>query len=96
MLNKVILIGHVGADPIVKKLENGTVVANFSIATDESYKDKNGEKIKETYWHDITAWGKLAELVEKLIEHFQSFEVENYQLFGVSNGQKVKLFWIED
>lgn len=67
MLNEVNLIGHVGKDAVVKTLENGTVVANFSVATDESYKDKDGNKVQQAGWHEITTWGKLAELAGKMI-----------------------------
>ena len=69
MINKVTLIGNLGKDPEVRKLENGTAVANFSLATSESYKDKNsGEWITQTEWHKIAAWRQLAERVEKYLK----------------------------
>jgi single-strand DNA-binding protein len=67
-MNRTILIGYVGRDPEVKFLANGTPVANFSLATDDSYKDKNGEKQKRTDWHRIVIFGKLAEVVQKYVK----------------------------
>src|SRR5438105_10101188 len=61
-LNKVMLIGNLGGDPEVRFTEGGQAVANFSIATNESWKDKAGEKQERTEWHRIVVWGKLAEL----------------------------------
>ena len=65
MINKVILIGNLGKDPEVRRLENGAVVAKFSLATNESYKDKNGEWQKQTEWHDVVVWRNLAERAER-------------------------------
>jgi single-strand DNA-binding protein len=68
-VNKVILIGNLGKDPEVRHLENGATVANFSIATSESYTDRNsGEKRETTDWHDIVLWGGLAEIAEKYLK----------------------------
>jgi single-strand DNA-binding protein len=61
-INKVILIGRLGKDPEVKYTPSGTPVAKFSLATDEVYKDRNGEQQKHTEWHNIVAWSKLAEI----------------------------------
>ncbi|MFK7806181.1 MAG: single-stranded DNA-binding protein [Saprospiraceae bacterium] len=63
--NSVKLIGHLGADPEVKRLEGGKIVANLSLATSDSYKNARGEKVTNTQWHRIVAWGKTAEIVEK-------------------------------
>lgn len=65
MINKVILVGNLGRDPEVRRLENGAVVAKFSVATNENYKDKNGEWQKITEWHDVVAWRNLAERAER-------------------------------
>ncbi|REE07762.1 MULTISPECIES: single-stranded DNA-binding protein [Winogradskyella] len=65
--NKVQLIGNVGNVPEITNLENGKKVAKFSIATNESYKDSKGEKVTDTQWHTIVAWGKIAEIVEKYV-----------------------------
>lgn len=68
-LNKVMLIGNLGKDPEVRHLENGTAVANFSIATAESYKDKNsGEIISNTDWHNVVVWRGLANVAEKYLK----------------------------
>jgi len=66
-VNKVILVGNVGKDPEVKNLDGGTKVANFSLATSESYKDKSGNKVDKTEWHNIVVWRGLAEVAEKYI-----------------------------
>ena len=65
--NNVQLIGNLGQDPEIINLESGKKLAKFSIATNESYKDKNGEKVEQTYWHNIVAWGKTAEIVENYV-----------------------------
>ena len=65
--NKVQLIGNVGNEPEITNLESGKKVAKFSIATNESYKDSNGEKVTNTQWHNIVAWGKIAEIIEKYV-----------------------------
>jgi single-strand DNA-binding protein len=61
-VNKVILIGHVGRDPEVRYTSGGSPVANFSLATGESFKGRNGEQQQHTEWHNIVAWNKLAEI----------------------------------
>ena len=65
MINKVILIGNLGRDPEVRRLESGAVVAKFSLATNESYRDKNNEWQTQTEWHDIVVWRNLAERAER-------------------------------
>ena len=68
-VNKAIIIGNLGKDPEVKHLDNGAVVCNFSIATSETYKDKNtGEKKTTTEWHNIVLWRGLAEVAEKYLK----------------------------
>ena len=66
MVNKVILIGNVGADPDIKYLDGGVAVARFSLATTESYKNKNGERVDQTEWHNIVLWRNLAEIAENM------------------------------
>lgn len=61
-INKVILVGNLGADPELRYTANGTAVSKFRIATSESFTDKQGVKQERTEWHRITAWGKLAEI----------------------------------
>jgi single-strand DNA-binding protein len=67
-VNKVILVGRLGRDPETRYTGGGQAVANFSLATDESYKDRNGERQKRTEWHRITAWGKLAEICQQYLK----------------------------
>jgi len=66
-INKVILLGHVGKDPDVHYLEHNVAVAKFPLATSETYKNKNGERISTTEWHNIVLWRNLAETAEKYI-----------------------------
>jgi single-strand DNA-binding protein len=67
-VNKVILVGRLGKDPEVRNLENGAAVANFTMATSESYKDKTtGEKKELTEWHNIVLWRGLAEIAQKYL-----------------------------
>ena len=61
-MNKVILIGRLGADPEIRYTPDGTMVTNFRLATDESYKSKSGEKVQRTEWHKIVTFRKLAEI----------------------------------
>ncbi|MFK7984066.1 MAG: single-stranded DNA-binding protein [Saprospiraceae bacterium] len=68
MVNKVTLIGNLGADPEVRRLENGVVVAKFNIATTERYKDRNGEQQSQTEWHSVVVWRGLAEVAEKFLK----------------------------
>ena len=75
-VNKVILVGNVGKDPEVKHLDQDKVVANFSIATSESYKNKDGEKITNTEWHHIVCWRGLAKLAESYIKKGSQLYIE--------------------
>ena len=61
MVNKVMLIGRLGKDPEVRYMQDGTMVTNFTLATDEYWKDKNGERVQKTEWHRIVTFRKLAE-----------------------------------
>ena len=76
-VNKVILIGRLGKDPEVRNLDNGAVVANFSIATSESYKDRTtGEKKEITEWHNIVVWRGLAEISQKYLHNGDMVYIE--------------------
>jgi len=66
--NKVQLIGHLGADVEIKSFESGSKLANLRVATNESYKNKEGEWTTNTTWHNVVAWGKTAELAGKLLK----------------------------
>lgn len=75
-VNKAILIGNVGKDPEVRHLEGGTSVARFTLATSDSYKNKSGEIVKNTEWHNIVAWRQLADIAEKFIRKGSQIYVE--------------------
>lgn len=76
MVNRVILIGNLGKDPEVRRLENGAVVAKFSVATNESYKDRSGEWQTQTEWHDVVVWRTLAERAESSLKKGMTVYVE--------------------
>jgi single-strand DNA-binding protein len=76
MVNRVILIGNLGKDPEVRRLENGAVVAKFTLATNENYKDKSGEWQTLTEWHDIVVWRQLAERAEATLKKGMPVYVE--------------------
>jgi single-strand DNA-binding protein len=67
-VNKVILVGRLGRDPETRYTSGGQAVANFSIATDETYKDRNGERQKRTEWHKIVVWAKQAEIAQQYLK----------------------------
>lgn len=76
-VNKVILIGNLGADPEVRHLENGVTVANFNLATTETFKDRTtGERREQTEWHRVVVWRGLAEVVEKYVRKGSKVYVE--------------------
>jgi single-strand DNA-binding protein len=75
-VNKVILIGNLGKDPEIRYISDNVPVANFSIATSESYKDKNGEWQEATEWHNVVAWRNLAERAEKYLKKGKQVYVE--------------------
>ena len=75
-LNKAILIGRLGRDPEVRYMPNGEAVCNFSIATDESWKDKNGQRQTRTEWHAITLYRKLAEIAAQYLKKGSQVYIE--------------------
>ncbi|PVX51912.1 single-strand binding protein [Balneicella halophila] len=75
-VNKVILVGNVGIDPEVRYLEGGTAVATVRLATSETYKNKNGERITQTEWHNIVLWRGLAEITEKYVKKGMQLYIE--------------------
>ena len=75
-VNKVILVGNLGKDPEVRHLEGGASVAHFTLATNEYYKDKQGNRVERTEWHNISAWRGLAELAEKYLRKGSQVYVE--------------------
>jgi single-strand DNA-binding protein len=70
------LIGRLGQDPEIVNLESGKKLAKFSLATNENYTNTKGEKVENTQWHNVVAWGKTAEIVEKYINKGQEIAVE--------------------
>ncbi len=74
--NKVQLIGNLGNTPEIITLDSGKKLAKFSIATNESYKNSEGEKVTETQWHNLIAWNKTAEIVEKYLEKGKEIAIE--------------------
>ena len=75
-VNKVILVGRLGRDPETRYTSGGQAVCNFSLATDESYKDRSGERQKRTEWHKIVLWGKLAELAQQYLKKGSQVYIE--------------------
>ena len=75
-VNKVILVGNLGKDPEVRYLDSGVAVANFSLATTENYKNKQGERVSQTEWHNIVLWRGLAEVAEKYLKKGSSIYIE--------------------
>ncbi len=75
-INKVILIGNLGKDPEVRYLDSGVAVANIALATTENYKNKEGERVSQTEWHDIVLWRGLAEIAEKYLKKGSSVYIE--------------------
>ena len=89
--NKVQLIGNLGQDPEIVTLDNGSKLAKFSIATNESYKNKEGEKVTETQWHNVVAWGKTAEIVENYLAKGKEVAVEGklmHRSYETKEGEK--------
>ena len=75
-VNRVILVGHLGKDPEVKYMANETAVCNFSIATNRSYKDKAGERVEQIEWHNITFFGKQAEVIKEYLKKGNQIYIE--------------------
>ena len=75
-VNKVILVGNLGKDPEIRHLEGGAAVANFTLATSESYKDKSGVRQESTEWHNVVVWRGLAEIAEKYLKKGMTIYVE--------------------
>lgn len=74
--NSVRLIGHVGQKPEVRTTSNGKKIASFSLATNDTYKDANGQKVSETMWHSLVAWGKQVDFIEKHLDKGHEIAIE--------------------
>ncbi|MGB1042956.1 MAG: single-stranded DNA-binding protein [Tenacibaculum sp.] len=89
--NKVQLIGNLGKNPEIITLDSGKKLAKFSIATNESYKNAQGEKITDTQWHNVVAWNKTAEIIEKYLEKGSEVAIEGKltsRSYETSEGEK--------
>ena len=75
-MNKVMLIGNVGRDPEIRTTTTGTKKVSFSLATSQKYKDASGEYKEKTQWHNIVCWGKLGDLIEKMVFKGSSLFIE--------------------
>jgi single-strand DNA-binding protein len=75
-INKAILIGNLGRDPELRYTQNGQAVANFTLATNESWTDKSGERVERTEWHRVVAWGKVGELCAQYLSKGRTVYVE--------------------
>ena len=87
MINKVTLIGNLGGDPEIRHLENGTAVGRFSLATNENYKDKEGNWQKQTEWHNVVVWRELADRAEKQLKKGMMVYVEGKISYRKYSGQ---------
>jgi single-strand DNA-binding protein len=90
MINKVTLIGNLGADPEVRHLDSGVQVARFSVATNESYKDKDGNFQQLTEWHNVVAWRDLAERADKMLKKGMLVYIDGkitYRKYTTQEGQ---------
>jgi single-strand DNA-binding protein len=87
--NRVQLIGNLGQDPETKTLESGKKVTHFTLATDEGYKNSEGQKVSETTWHNIVAWNGLADIADRFLKKGREVAVEGrivYRSYEDKNG----------
>jgi single-strand DNA-binding protein len=91
MKNRVQLIGNVGNDPEIKNFEGGKKLANLTIATNDHYKNEKGERVDQTEWHRVVAWGKTAEIIEKYVTKGVQVALEgklSHRSYDDKNGEK--------
>jgi len=89
--NRVQLIGNLGADPEITVFDSGKKKVKLSLATSDDYKNANGEKVEQTFWHNIVGWGKTAEIAEKYLKKGSEIAVEGkiqYRSYEDKNGEK--------
>ena len=89
--NKVQLIGNIGQTPEIISFENGSKIAKLTLATNENYKDSKGDKKTETQWHNLVAWGKTADLIEKYLAKGQEIAVDGkliHETYDAKDGTK--------
>jgi single-strand DNA-binding protein len=91
MKNKVQLIGNVGNNPEIKTFDGGKKLVSFTLATNESYKNDKGEKVEQTEWHRVSAWGKTADVIEKFVTKGKEIAIEGkltHRSYDDKNGEK--------
>ncbi|MDA6068105.1 single-stranded DNA-binding protein [Flavobacterium sp. AC] len=91
MKNRVQLVGNVGNDPEIRTLDNGRKLAHLTIATNDKYTNDKGEKVEQTEWHRVTAWGKTAEIIEKYVLKGKEVAIEGkltHRSYDDKNGEK--------
>ncbi len=91
MKNKVQLIGNVGQEPEIKTFDGGKKVASITIATNEYYTNDKGEKVEDTQWHRVSAWGKVADIIEKYVTKGKEIAIEGkltHRSYDDKNGEK--------
>ena len=89
--NKVTLIGNLGADPEIKVFDSGKKMVKLSLATSDSFKNANGEKVEQTHWHNIIGWGKSVDIAEKYLKKGSEIAVDGkiqYRSYEDKNGEK--------
>lgn len=89
--NRVQLIGNTGNDPEITNLESGSKLAKLSLATNETYNNDKGERVTDTQWHNVVAWGKTAELIEKYVSKGKEIAIEgklSHRSYEDKNGEK--------
>ncbi|NVJ45714.1 MAG: single-stranded DNA-binding protein [Cytophagia bacterium] len=89
--NRVQLIGRLGQDPEVRTLTSGKKLTTFSVATSDSYRNSNGDKVEETQWHNIVAWGKVGEIASEYLTKGQEVALEGkltHKSYETQNGEK--------
>ncbi|WP_318641586.1 single-stranded DNA-binding protein [Flavobacterium ardleyense] len=89
--NRVQLIGHVGNDPEIKTLEGGRKLANITLATNDYYTNAKGERVEQTEWHRLTAWGPTAEIIEQFVKKGKEIAIEgklSHRSYDDKNGEK--------
>ena len=91
MKNRVQLIGHVGNEPEIKTFDGGKKLANLTIATNDTYRNDKGDKVEQTEWHKVTAWGKTADIIEKYVTKDKEVAIEGkltHRSYEDKNGEK--------
>ena len=91
MKNRVQLIGHVGNEPEIKTFDGGKKLANLTIATNDTYRNDKGDKVEQTEWHKVTAWGKTADIIEKYVTKGKEVAIEGkltHRSYEDKNGEK--------